>query len=112
MITKGSACFFVSLAGMQASIKSSRPDSDLLTPTSLSFYRFLPPRPILIRSRQNNLLPCQFSLGKMPSDEEKRQTPQEPPNGGARAWGVALGAFAAQMYVWAPPKLYFRVSSI
>jgi hypothetical protein len=35
----------------------------------------------------------------MSSDEEKRQNPQEPPNGGARAWGVALGAFAAQMYV-------------
>ncbi|GLI81490.1 hypothetical protein PoHVEF18_009871 [Penicillium ochrochloron] len=33
----------------------------------------------------------------MPSDEEKRQNLQEPPNGGARAWGVALGAFAAQM---------------
>ncbi|KAJ5194772.1 monocarboxylate transporter [Penicillium cinerascens] len=33
----------------------------------------------------------------MSSDEEKRQGPQEPPNGGARAWGVALGAFAAQI---------------
>jgi hypothetical protein len=35
----------------------------------------------------------------MSSDEEKHQNPQEPPNGGARAWGVALGAFAAQMYI-------------
>lgn len=35
----------------------------------------------------------------MSSDEEKRQGPREPPNGGARAWRVALGAFAAHMYV-------------
>ncbi|KAL2824612.1 major facilitator superfamily domain-containing protein [Aspergillus cavernicola] len=33
----------------------------------------------------------------MATDEEKRQHPEEPPNGGARAWMVALGAFAAQM---------------
>jgi hypothetical protein len=25
--------------------------------------------------------------------------PREPPNGGTRAWMVALGAFAAQMFV-------------
>ncbi|KAK9384299.1 hypothetical protein V1515DRAFT_624463 [Lipomyces mesembrius] len=36
----------------------------------------------------------------MSSDEEKRQDPQEPPNGGARAVGVALGAFAAQIVGW------------
>lgn len=48
----------------------------------------------------------------MPSDEEKSQNPQEPPNGGARAWGVALGAFAAQMYVSTSSNLYFRVLSI
>ncbi|KAL2842425.1 putative monocarboxylate transporter, partial [Aspergillus pseudoustus] len=33
----------------------------------------------------------------MPNDEEKHQNHQQPPNGGSRAWGVALGAFAAQM---------------
>ena len=30
--------------------------------------------------------------------EQRQQQPLEPPNGGARAWGVVLGAFAAQMY--------------
>lgn len=44
----------------------------------------------------------------MSSDEEKRQGPQKPPNGGARAWGVALGAFAAQMYV-SSPELYYII---
>ncbi|KAL3463633.1 putative monocarboxylate transporter [Aspergillus heterothallicus] len=33
----------------------------------------------------------------MLSDEDKRQNSGEPPNGGLRAWSVALGAFAAQM---------------
>ena len=38
----------------------------------------------------------------MSNDEGKRRDPLEPPNGGDRAWGVALGAFAAQMYVSSP----------
>lgn len=41
--------------------------------------------------------------------EEKRHSPQGPPNGGARAWGVALGAFAAQMYVYGPPNYTFSI---
>jgi hypothetical protein len=97
---------------MQASIKTKplglrSVNSDKLV--------FLPPPFSSVYSNplETKLLPSwPIYSWKMPSDEEKRQNPQEPPNGGARAWGVALGAFAAQMYVSTPANLYFRVSSI
>lgn len=82
---------------------------NLLSPSSLTFYRFLSPRPIPIVLGRNNFLLCNIFSKKMLGVEEKRHRPQGPPNGGARVWGVALGAFAAQMYVYGPPNYTFGI---